>query len=343
MTFHKRLLDNANDLIWATDMEGRFTYINENIAEWGYDKGELIGQPLLNILNTKYVGKRYEETSNKGLKSIFEMEILDKRGKAHTVIVSSSPLQDDDGKIIGTMGIIRDVSETQKLEEKLKNEERFASLGRLATGIAHEIRNPLSSVKMNLDILRRRLTPQGEDDEHFKIAQQEVANLERIVTELIDYAKPTPFNLQREDMNKTVEDVMSTAKAACIEGGVTLSKRFARNMPLTLIDKGKMNQALLNIIINAIQASRPGGRVVVETQFVKTPSPMARISVSDYGTGIKPEDIKFVFDPFFTTKKSGAGLGLSIVKNIINNHNGTISVESEMDKGTTVRMEIPIR
>lgn len=343
MSFYKRLLDNAKDLIWATDMEGRFTYINENITEWGYDKGELIGQPLLNILNTKYVGKRYEETSNKGLKSILEMEILDKHGMAHTVIVSSSPLQDDDGKIIGVMGIIRDVSETQKLEERLKNEERLASLGRLATGIAHEIRNPLCSVKMNLEILRRRLTPQGEDDEHFKIAQQEVANLERIVTELIDYAKPTPFNLQREDINKAVEDVMATANAACVEGGVALAKRFARNMPMTLIDKGKLSQALLNIIINAIQASRPGGRVVVETQFVKTPSPIARISVSDYGTGIKPEDIKFVFDPFFTTKKSGAGLGLSIVKNIINNHNGTISVESEMDKGTTVRVEIPIR
>lgn len=343
MSFYKRLLDNAKDLIWATDMQGCFTYINENITEWGYDKDELIGQPLLNILNTKYVGKRYEETSNRGLKSILEMEILDKRGTAHTVIVSSSPLQDDDGKIIGVMGIIRDVSETQKLEEKLKNEERLASLGRLATGIAHEIRNPLCSVKMNLDILRRRLAPQGEDDEHFKIAQQEVANLERIVTELIDYAKPTPFNLQRENMNKAVEDVMATASSSCVEDGVILNKKFARNIPMTLIDKGKMSQALLNIIINAIQASSPGGRVVVETQFIRAPAPVARISVSDYGTGIKPEDLKYVFDPFFTTKKSGAGLGLSIVKNIINNHNGAISVESKLDKGTTVLIEIPVR
>jgi len=151
---YKKLLDNASELIWAIDMEGRFIYINDNIGEWGYDKRELIGQPLTSILKTQSIGKRSSAPAMPGFHQSYEMEILDKRGEAHKVVVRSSPLQDDDGAVIGVMGIIRDVTEMQNLEEKLRNEERLASLGRLATGIAHEIRNPLSSVKMNLAILR---------------------------------------------------------------------------------------------------------------------------------------------------------------------------------------------
>ena len=259
--FYKRLLDNASDLIWATDMEGRFIYINDSIREWGYDKDELIGQPLLSILNTKHISKRESEPSDFGVKRTFDTEIVDKLGKVHMSVVSSVPLQDDDGGIIGVMGIIRDVTERQKLEEKLKNEERLASLGRLATGIAHEIRNPLSSIKMNLAILRERLRPKGEDVEHFTIAQDEVAKLEMIVTELLDYAKPKPLKLRRQNLHKAIDDAISVAESSCRGNGVTIERKFAQNMPLVLIDKTKIHQALLNILLNAIQASELGGVV----------------------------------------------------------------------------------
>lgn len=339
--FYKRLLDNANDLIWAVNMEGCFIYINDNISEWGYDKDELIGKPLLDILNTKIIGKRYSETSKLGVRSAFEMEVLDKRGQAHMVRVSSSPLQDDDEEIIGVMGIIHDISETQKLEEKLKNEERLASLGRLATGVAHEIRNPLSSVKMNLAILRKRLQPQGVDEEHFTIAQEEVANLENIVTELIDYAKPMPLDLKRLNLNEAIESAVMMTKSACDEKNVSVKIIKAGDAPLALLDKVKIRQVLLNVILNAIQASSPKGSVTVQAQYIKDKQ-KAKIVVSDNGEGIKPEEMKFVFDPFFTTKKSGVGMGLSIVKSIINNHNGTITIKSEQGKGTDVSLEFPV-
>jgi len=340
---YRKLLDNASDLIWAIDMEGKFIYINNNISEWGYDKKELIGQPLVNILNTKHIGKRESVPSIMGFHQTIEMEILDKRGDAHKVVVKSSPLLGDDGNIIGVMGIIRDVTETQLLEEKLKNEERLASLGRLAIGIAHEIRNPLSSVKMNLSILRKRLNPAGDDVEHFEIAQEEVANLEKIVMELLDYAKPMSLNLRRQNLHTQIDAVMATMESVCKEKNVVIKKKFAENMEMILFDRMKFNQALLNILLNAVQATKTGGHVEIETRLIKkSPVNLACIIVTDFGKGIDPADLKFVFDPFFTTKKTGTGLGLSIVRNILNNHDGTVTLSSNPGQGTTATLELPV-
>lgn len=340
--FYKQLLDNASDLIWAVDMEGKIIYINENIREWGYDSEELVGTPLLNILNTKRISKRQSEPSEFGVRRTFETEIIDKLGHSHVSVVSSIPLRDNNGNIIGVMGIIRDVTETQKLAEKLKDEERLASLGRLATGIAHEIRNPLSSIKMNLDILRRRLNPFGEDVEHFSIAQDEVIKLETIVTELLDYAKPKPLKLRRQNLHKAIESTLAIAETSS-ERKIKIDRKFAPGLPLVLMDRTKIHQALLNVFLNAMQASSNGGAIDVETRLLKAPTKMVRIIVTDHGRGIQKEDLKFIFDPFFTTKKSGTGLGLSITRNVMESHDGSVFVESEYGKGTKVYLDLPVK
>ncbi|HEB72345.1 MAG TPA: PAS domain S-box protein [Nitrospirae bacterium] len=340
-SFYKKLLDNVSDLIWAVDMEGRFMYINDNIKEWGYDKDELIGKPFVNILNTRRIGKRESEISMLGMSQTFEMEIIDKRGKTHKVVVKSSPLQGDKGDIIGVMGIIRDVTEMQLLEQKLKNEERMASLGLLATGIAHEIRNPLSSVKMNLAILKQRLKPEGVDIEHFEIAQEEVANLEYIVTELLDYAKPIKLDLVRLDLAKAIENALATIKGDYQQKKISIRTSFDSEAPMALIDEVKMHQVLLNVLLNAVQASDSGSRIEVITQFINTPPEKLRIIVNDSGHGIHADDMKYIFDPFFSKKKNGAGLGLSIARNIINNHGGDIRIDPLPEKGVSVCLELP--
>jgi len=339
--FFKRLLDNASDLIWAIDMEGRFIYINDNIKAWGYKKEELIGKPLLKILNTKHIGKRQSNPVKLGIERTFEMEILDKLGNVHNVVVSSSPLPDDDGNIIGVMGIIRDVTEMQRLEEKLKVEERLASLGRLSVGIAHEIRNPLSSVKMNLAILKKRLAPNGDDLEHFTIAQNEVVNLERVMNELLDYSRPSPLTFNYEDPHEVIEETIAVAMTASNANNITIVRNYADTVPPVQLDRGKVHQALLNIFLNAIQASHNGGTIEIETKIVDEPIKTFRIVTTDHGEGIRPEELKYVFDPFYTTKQTGTGLGLSIVRNIVKNHNGDISIESEQGKGTNVIIEFP--
>ncbi len=340
--FYKTLLDNASDLIWAIDMEGRFMYINDNIKEWGYDKDELIGQPLVNILNTKRIGKRESALTMQGVLQSFEMEIMDKRGQNHKVIVKSSPLHGDNGKVVGVMGIIHDVTEMQLLEEKLKNEERMASLGRLATGIAHEIRNPLSSVKMNIAILKERLEPKGEDVEHFEIAEEEVDNLERIMSELLDYAKPMKLEIARVELGKVIDRVMATVKTACDDNNITVNTKLDEKTPHVPMDETKIYQALLNILLNAVQASDNGASINITTKYIKSLSEKVRITIADQGQGIEADDLKYIFDPFFTTKKSGSGLGLSIVRNIIGNHGGVIDIESEIGKGASVIIYLPL-
>ena len=340
--FYKRLLDNASDLIWATDMEGRFTYINDNISEWGYDKGELIGKPLLSILNTQQVVKRYEDELESDERKIYEIEILDKLGNAHNVLVSSSPLLNDDGEIIGVMGIIRDVTETQNLQEKLKDEERLASLGRLAVGIAHEIRNPLSSIKMNLAILRQRLNPTDDNLDHFSIAQDEVTHLEEVITELLQYAKPSPLKLNRQNVDAVIDEVIKLLRPKLIEDKLTIKKQNQFKLPMVLIDVGKMRQVFMNILINAMQASKSGGSIDLQIDEIAKPKSMLRITITDRGIGIDDEDMKYIFDPFFTNKKTGTGLGLSIVRNIMIKHNGNIHFESEKGKGTKVFIDIPV-
>ncbi len=339
--FYKRLLDHAHDLIWAIDMEGKFIYINDNIREWGYDKDELIGQPLLNILNTKQIGKRYSEPSKLGVKRIFEMEVLDKNGKAHMVEVSSSLLHDDNEQIIGIMGIIRDITENQGLIERLKNEERLASLGRLASGIAHEIRNPLSSVKMNLAILMNRLQPKDIDREHFLIAEKEVLTIESIVNEMLEYAKPIPLQLKRTHIKPIVHDALETLRGYITEE-IVIEELYDPTLPLVMVDKAKMRQVFVNLIMNAIQSGEGKRCIKIGAHPVKKGlNQMISIFVQDDGDGISEQHQPFIFDPFFTSKKSGTGLGLSIVKHIVDSHDGTITIESRVKEGTTIAITLP--
>ncbi len=340
--FFKRLLDNASDLILAADVDGRITYINGKIIEWGYDKDELLGMPMLEILKVKQMGSRMSEPSEFGIKRKLEMVVEDKRAGLHRVVVSSAPLHDHRNRIIGVMCIIHEVSETHELQEKLKHEERLASLGRLATGIAHEIRNPLSSIKMNLAILGKKLKLRPDEQAHFEIANEGVANLEKIVTEFIDYAKPMPLKVGRQNLHKTIEDTLAMVEPQCLEMEITLLKEFAAEMPMVSIDKVKIQQALLNVFLNAVQASKKGGVVEITTSLSGPAHNRARIEVRDHGDGISEENIQFVFDPFFTTKRQGTGLGLSIVRSIIRSHNGSVEIESGAGVGTTVIMEFPI-
>jgi len=340
-SFYEQLLDNASDVIWAIDTEGRITYVNGCVSEWGYERAELLNQPLLSILNTKLIGKRENVHTLLGISQIHEMEIVNKRGEPHTVMVKSSPLRGEDGAVIGMVGFIRDVTKTHLLEEKLKNEERLASLGRLAAGIAHEIRNPLSSIKMNLSILKKRLRPSLTDLEHFEIAQEEVANLERIVTELLDYAKPITLTLRWQNLHERLAAVLASLRPVLKERSINVEFKPDPAISMALFDQGKLHQAMLNVLLNAVQASRPGSSIIVETRAGESEHAPLQILVRDAGKGIEPDSLKYVFDPFYSTKSNGTGLGLSVVRNIIRNHNGIVTIESEPGVGTTVRLELP--
>jgi len=338
--FYKRLLDNANDLIWSMNLEGKITYINDKITEWGYDKHELMGQPLLNVLNITRMGERSSKKEGNNTSKKFEMDVEDRNKKIRKVVVSSAPLHDENGNIIGMSGIVVDVTKNHNLLTKLRHEEKLSSLGRLATGIAHEVRNPLSSIKMNLAILKERIELNGDDREHFQIAEESVKTLESIVVEFIDYAKPSPPNLEKNNLHAVMDSTIAMLKHPCNEKEIKINTSYATDIPMFFFDKIKIYQVLMNIFMNAIQASPEKSNIDVKTLNGRK---NVSIVVSDSGSGISEEDMKCIFDPFFTKKDYGTGLGLCIVHSIITNHKGKIEVSSKENVGTDITIELPKR
>jgi two-component system sensor histidine kinase HydH len=346
--FYKRLLENANDVICALDTEGRFTYVNEKIGEWGYNKDELIGKSFLSILNTKHIGKRFKKTSEKGINEVYEMEIVDKYGNVRETVISTSPIRDSAGSIAGIMGIIKDVSENKRLQEKIADTERLAALGQLSVGIAHEIRNPLSSVKMNLQILNRLLPFAGDTKEHFDLALKEVFHLEGILDDLLSYAKPLKLKLELLDINSILDNTLLLVNSAIKDKEIIISKAYDNDLPKISLDEDKTKQAFLNIYLNSIQAMDSKGTLFIKTYLHReTGEPLdgggkVVVEVSDTGCGIDKEKLKFIFDPFFSTKSYGTGLGLSIVKNILDHLGAEIEVKSQLGKGTEFIVKMPV-
>lgn len=346
--FYKRLLENANDVIWALDTEGRFIYVNEKIEEWGYNKNELIGKSFLSILNTKHIGRRFKKASEEGINEVYEMEIVDKYGNVRETIISTSLLKDSTGNIVGVMGIIRDISENKRLQEKIADTERLTALGKLSANIAHEIRNPLSSIKMNLQILNRLIPFAGDTKEHFDLALREVFHLEGILEELLSYAKPLKLKLELLDVNSVLDDTLLLVKGYIKDKDIMIEKDYDSGIPKISLDEDKVKQAFLNIYLNSIQAMSSRGTLGIKTHIENQASPpldgegKVVIKVSDTGCGIDKENMKFIFDPFYTTKPYGTGLGLSIVKNILDHLGAEIEVKSQAGIGTEFIVKLPL-
>jgi signal transduction histidine kinase len=229
-------------------------------------------------------------------------------------------------------------------QDQLVQSERMAAIGELVACVAHEMRNPLSSVKLNLQILEMDLDKDEVLSEHCQIALDQVAQLERMFSDLLNYSKP--LVLEKDDVrprdlvNRSLEQLDGEITA----GNIRIVSREDPDVSLHLMaDADKIVQVLVNVLKNAMEASPPGGQVEIATHVDKTArESMIEISVIDQGPGIPARNLQSIFQPFFTTKKKGTGLGLCIVKKIMDAHHGMVSISSEKGKGTTVRLALPL-
>ncbi|BCL60019.1 two-component sensor histidine kinase [Desulfomarina profundi] len=229
--------------------------------------------------------------------------------------------------------------ERLRLEEKLSQSERLAHLGKMVATVSHEIKSPLGIVRSTAEILAKRIEKLAPGNEHLaKIIVEETIRLNAIVVEFLDFARPQKMDFREDDLNQVVKKVLdfvsSELKRKCIE----LITDLAPDLKPCLLDRDLFYRALLNVFINAIQATEEGGSIQVATSMEKD---KVRFSIRDTGRGIEEEKLKMVFEPFFTDKNKGTGLGLAITKNIIESHGGEIHVESEIGKGTTFIIDIP--
>lgn len=333
----ENIFKSISDMLYFTNPENTIMSINNAVAErLGLPEAEIVGRKCFNIFHGMKAAPHtcpHQKTLDTKEPTVEELEIPH---LGATFIISTSPIFDQAHNFLGTVHILRDITEVKLIREKLVNAERMAALGEVAARVAHEIRNPLVSVGGFAQRLERKLD--GNLKEYATIITSEVKRLEDILRDILGFVRQVRLSRAEVDMNALLRDVLSLVDSEMVERGVSLESSF-EDIPNLYIDPDRMKEALLNIFKNAIQAVVAHGKIIVRTYTWGTD---VVTEITDTGTGISEKDLPFIFDPFYTTKPSGTGLGLAITHRIIEEHNGRIKIESELGKGTTITIFLPI-
>jgi PAS domain S-box-containing protein len=242
---------------------------------------------------------------------------------------------------LSSIGICRDITDRVRLEKKMRESERMAYIGQITTSLSHEIRNPLSAVKMNLQILKKNPRIKGNDQRRIDISTQEVQRLEGILAELLDFAKPLHIKRSRVGINKVLTDALELLDMKFVEAGMDVLIDLDPELPEIQADEEKLGQAFINILLNAMEASEYGTKIEIRTTFDTRYGKHARVVVADEGHGIAKDHEADIFKPFFTTKSSGTGLGLNNARRIIEVHGGRIDVENRQPAGAYCTVSLP--
>ncbi len=237
--------------------------------------------------------------------------------------------------------ITKQYEELKQTKDKLVEADKLASLGSMAAGMAHEIKNPLSSMKVFSQLLQERYEDPEFRRKFTEIIPKEINRIDRIVEGLINFARSPEPQISQVVINELVDDVLNDFKDDIERSGIKLEKNYGSSVKL-LIDRDQMARALSNVILNAIQSMPSGGTLGLTVNQTDKPKKALSIKISDTGVGMTAENLKHIFEPFFTTKHYGTGLGLSITHSIIEGHKGTIEIESREGKGTTVSIALPL-
>jgi two-component system sensor histidine kinase HydH len=252
--------------------------------------------------------------------------------------VSAARLQDETGMFLGYVLLFKDLREVQALQKALARSQRLASVGSLAAGVAHEIRNPLSSIKGFATYFRERYAHIPEDREVSSIMIQEVDRLNRVVSQLLAFAKPVTIRKRPVPVSDVIRKTLKLMEQQSGDRHIDIETKIQPELPPVSMDSDQMGQVLLNLLLNSAESMTSGGRIVISATLNQD---RLILQISDNGSGISESDLSQVFDLYFTTKTSGTGLGLAIVHNIVEAHDGDIKVESLSGKGTTVTIRLP--
>ncbi|HSR13444.1 MAG TPA: ATP-binding protein, partial [Thermodesulfobacteriota bacterium] len=316
--------------------------LNRRAAEiLGAGEKDFKGKPISDILGREVDGDLGNGKTGATLRNR-ETE-ANVSGKRIPLSLSSAPLRDDTGKEMGSVLLIRDLREIRDLQEKVRRSERLASLGRLAAGVAHEIRNPLSSIRGFTQFFQHRLKGQEKEQEYAALMIKEVDRLNRVITDLLDFARPKEPHREPLSIPGVLDGAFMVLEPELAKKNAEVEKAYHPGLPPAEADRDQLYQAFINVLLNAIESISPGGKIRASVQGRnENGRETLQISISDNGNGISPEDRARIFEPFFSTKRKGTGLGLSIVHQIVEQHGGDISVESREGEGTTFRISLPV-
>jgi len=262
----------------------------------------------------------------------------------YSLHLSSLPVYNQFSEFMGRVLLMYDLSELKRLEKEIQRHDRLVALGKMAAGVAHEVRNPLSSIKGFATLLGSKFKDGSQEHEAANLMVQEAERLNRSITELLNYARPTPLRKESVDLGEIIDQGLKLISSDAQVLGVKTSLDVEADLPAISVDKDKINQVLLNLYLNGLQAMEhsTSEKELKVSVHRDVQAGFLVIEVKDTGSGILPEDLDKVLDPYFTTKPDGTGLGLALAYKIIDEHKGSIRFSSSEGKGTTVSVFLPI-
>jgi len=240
---------------------------------------------------------------------------------------------------MGALITLRDVESLERIGNQLQVSERLAALGRVTAGVAHEVKNPLNSMRLWLEVLKANMPVEPEPQQAVKMLDSEIDRLDRAVKTFLNFTKPLEIKLEETDLRLLLDDVLEAARPTIAKAGIELRVDLPAEFPHVLVDGQLIHQAVLNLLLNASDFTSPGGSIALS---LRRHGDFAVIAVADSGTGISPENQKKIFQLFFTTRPGGTGIGLANTFRFVQLHNGRIEFESEPGRGTTFRLELPL-
>ncbi|MFH0926368.1 MAG: ATP-binding protein [bacterium] len=344
--FNINIIKNISSGLIVTDCTGKITLFNKAAEDiTGYPKQEVIDRqwdevfPLIKFKNLAELLIKLDSMSY-----IFQTDFLSKDNQTLFLSFTCSFLKNDLNQNTGLVISFQDLTELKRMEEQVKRTDKMAAIGELSAGMAHEIRNPLASIRGSVQFLRDELNLVDDSKKLMDIIIKESDRLNLIITEFLNFARPNPLSLQNNiDVNELLSETITLVKKSPIyNNGIRIVLNDASAIKLTG-DSDQLKQVFLNLILNGLEALTKRGviKVTISTTELNTRS-YVKINFQDNGTGMTQETLKNIFDPFFTTKKNGTGLGLSVAYRIIEEHGGKIEVSSQIKQGSKFSVLIPM-
>ena len=342
--YTSKLLETMDNAVISVDNKGKIKTFNRKSEEiFGKKKEEVLHKDCQEVLNLNILGESIFKKCLLEKKNISQEIILEEKGLKKKILdLNTSFLTDKSGEITGVVAVIRDVTEIKDLNEEVARHKRLAALGKLSAGIAHEIRNPLSSIRGLAQFVYNSFSKTDERKEDLNTIIQEVDRLNKLVVQVLDFAKLKKPNLTRFSLNNLIRKITELFKIEIKDKQIKFNLKLSPNISQIQADEDQIKQILMNVIINAIQAIPKKGEIEIKTEKASLRGePAIKLIIEDSGIGITEKDFNQIFDPFFSTKEKGSGLGLSIVYKLVEAHQGEIKVESKEGKGTKFVIFLP--
>jgi PAS domain S-box-containing protein len=361
---YRELVDTMMEGIWMVDQNELTTFVNPTMAAMlGYSPEEIIGQSILSFLKKGLHNKlqQFFERRKQGLSDRYDIECLHKDGHSVSFSVATTPIYDTKGGFAGSLAAMQDITDRKKAEQLLERQskhleemveertkdlleaqtqlmraEKMVTLGELAGSVGHELRNPLAVIRNSVYLLKTAKNDESKRNEYTNLIELETHNASQIITDLLDYSRIQPLKPISCDAADLVAEVIERNPPPA---NIKLVSQISRGLPKIMVNPQQIGQILVNLVINAYEAMPQGGPLEIAAEKKKD---KIFITIKDSGVGILKKDFPKLFEPLFTTKPRGIGLGLAISRRLADLNHSEISVKSQVEKGTTFSLAMPI-